>query len=79
MPLPAKNSSASTNKTPSSWASGHEVNPARQRQTEALPIGKHELSILVYMEVQVAYIGKVCYSERFGTSQSWLQGKKKKN
>ncbi|XP_069983113.1 ubinuclein-1 isoform X4 [Penaeus vannamei] len=38
MPLPAKNSSASTNKTPSSWASGHEVNPARQRQTEALPI-----------------------------------------
>lgn len=43
MPLPAKNSSVSTNKTPSSWASGHEVNPARQRQTEALPIGKYEL------------------------------------
>ncbi|XP_042870838.1 ubinuclein-1-like isoform X3 [Penaeus japonicus] len=38
MSLPAKNSSSSTNKTLSSWASGHEVNPARQRQTEALPI-----------------------------------------
>ncbi|XP_063610110.1 ubinuclein-2-like isoform X2 [Penaeus indicus] len=36
--LPAKNSSVSTNKTPSSWSSGHDVNPARQRQTEALPI-----------------------------------------
>ncbi|XP_047498631.1 ubinuclein-1-like isoform X3 [Penaeus chinensis] len=38
IPLPAKNSSVSTNKTSSSWSSSHEVNPARQRQTEALPI-----------------------------------------